>query len=314
MKNYQLKFLFIMLLAWIGTNAQQACNTNNRVTGLNATGSSNNSVTIAFNQLNGANTYELRAFNSGSFNGNINGGAVAYKGGSNSPITIGGLNGATAYTFVIRALCNSGGPTPTSQINASTAGGNNGGGNNGGTVSINCNSLPSTLSTGTSINVPISYSADQNRDVVIELWNSGWLGQGRKTVGAGSGTTTVTINLNNAPGAGSNYLLKASVRPVGAGWQQNIKSCSKNSISIGNGGGNDGGGDVGAPDNGGDTGCTGRDTFDQGVRIVPNANSWKDSYKANGFEICEMEIPDITPYNVVMTLGMEMLLLYKARE
>ncbi|WP_299313291.1 Ig-like domain-containing protein [uncultured Aquimarina sp.] len=36
-----------------------------------------------------------------------------------------------------------------------------------------------------------------------------------------------------------------------------------------------------------DTGCTGQDTFDQGVRIVPNANSWKDSYQANGFCFCE---------------------------
>ncbi|WP_299182231.1 Ig-like domain-containing protein [uncultured Aquimarina sp.] len=35
-----------------------------------------------------------------------------------------------------------------------------------------------------------------------------------------------------------------------------------------------------------DTGCTGQDTFDQGVRIVPNANSWKDSYQANGFCFC----------------------------
>nr|WP_281989280.1 T9SS type A sorting domain-containing protein [Aquimarina aggregata] len=265
-------------------------------------------------------------------------------------------------------------------------------------VSIDCNSLPSTLTTGTSIQVPVTYSADQNRDVVVELWNSGWLGQGRKTVSAGSGTTTVTINLNNAPAAGSNYLLKGSIRPVGAGWQQNIKACSKNNITLstgttdpdptptggacnttnkvtglnstgntnnsvtiafnqlsgvktyelrafkkgtftgningadayksgasspltigglnagteytfviralcnsggptptsqvnastsGTGGGNGGDGTVGEPDNGGDSGCTGRDTFDQGVKIVPNANSWKDSYKANGYCFCK---------------------------
>ncbi|WP_299903138.1 Ig-like domain-containing protein [uncultured Aquimarina sp.] len=36
-----------------------------------------------------------------------------------------------------------------------------------------------------------------------------------------------------------------------------------------------------------DTGCTGQDTYDQGVRIVPNANSWKDSYQANGFCFCK---------------------------
>ncbi|WP_299435481.1 Ig-like domain-containing protein [uncultured Aquimarina sp.] len=36
-----------------------------------------------------------------------------------------------------------------------------------------------------------------------------------------------------------------------------------------------------------DIGCTGEDTYDQGVRIVPNANSWKDSYQANGFCFCK---------------------------
>ena len=97
--------------------------------------------------------------------------------------------------------------------------------------SVNCNSLPSSLSTGTSIQVSVSYTADQNRDVVVELWNSGWLRQGKKTVNAGSGTTTVTVNVNNAPAVGSNYLLKASIRPVGASWQQNINACSKNGIN-----------------------------------------------------------------------------------
>lgn len=44
---------------------------------------------------------------------------------------------------------------------------------------------------------------------------------------------------------------------------------------------------VSAQQNVPDTGCTGQDTFDQGVRIVPNANSWKDSYQANGFCFCK---------------------------
>jgi len=104
------------------------------------------------------------------------------------------------------------------------------------TISIDCTSLPSSLNTDTSIQVAVKYSADQNRDVVIELWNSGWLGQGKKTVSAGPGNTIVTINLNNAPAVGSNYLLKASIRPVGASWQQNIKQCSKNNITLSNAG------------------------------------------------------------------------------
>ncbi len=103
---------------------------------------------------------------------------------------------------------------------------------NPNTVAINCNSMPSTLTNGTTIQVPVSYTADQDRDVVVELWNSGWLGEGRKRVTAGSGTATLTISLNNAPPAGSNYQLKASIRPVGAGWQQNIKACTKSNITL----------------------------------------------------------------------------------
>ncbi|WP_281989022.1 T9SS type A sorting domain-containing protein [Aquimarina aggregata] len=36
-----------------------------------------------------------------------------------------------------------------------------------------------------------------------------------------------------------------------------------------------------------DTGCTGQDTYDQGVKIVPNANSWTDSYQANDLCFCK---------------------------
>ncbi|MEL6592584.1 MAG: family 16 glycosylhydrolase, partial [Bacteroidota bacterium] len=109
--------------------------------------------------------------------------------------------------------------------------------NCGGTAGVDCNSLPTSLTTSSSITVPVDYTADQQRDVVVELWNSGWLGEGRVTVGAGSGTANVTINLNNAPAAGSNYQLKASIRPVGTNWTQNINACTKSGVSLTNAGG-----------------------------------------------------------------------------
>ncbi|TRX60640.1 carbohydrate-binding protein [Fulvivirga sp. M361] len=107
---------------------------------------------------------------------------------------------------------------------------------NPGNTTVNCTSLPSSLTSGTSITASVDYTTDQSRDVVIELWNSGWLGQGKTTVNAGSGTANVTINLSNAPAAGSNYLLKASIRPVGAPWQQNIDACNKSNITVTTGG------------------------------------------------------------------------------
>ncbi len=102
---------------------------------------------------------------------------------------------------------------------------------------VDCNSLPSTIMSSNSINISVDYTADQNRDVVIELWDTSWLGQGRVTVAAGAGTATVTLNLNNAPAAGSNYLLKSSIRPIGAAWQQNFDACNKTNITFENGNG-----------------------------------------------------------------------------
>ncbi|MEO0471923.1 MAG: family 16 glycosylhydrolase, partial [Bacteroidota bacterium] len=107
----------------------------------------------------------------------------------------------------------------------------------GGSSSVDCNSLPSSLTSSTSITVPVAYTSDQQRDVVVELWNSGWLSEGRLTVGSGSGTANITINLNAAPAPGSNYQLKASIRPVGSNWQQNIDACTKSGVSITNAGG-----------------------------------------------------------------------------
>ncbi|AXT50011.1 T9SS C-terminal target domain-containing protein [Aquimarina sp. BL5] len=285
MKIHEFKFLLIFFLAWIGTNAQQASvNCSSLPSSLSPGTAIQVSVSYTADQNRDV---VIELWNSGWLG---QGKKTVGAGSGTTTITINVNNAPSAGSnYLLKASIRPVGASWQQNINACSKNeinitNGNSGGDNGGEVSINCNSLPSSLNGGTSIQIPISYVADQNRDVVIELWNSGWLGQGRKTVGSGSGTTTVTVNLNNTPSSGSNYQLKASIRPVGGGWQQNIKSCSKNGITIGNG---NQGGNVGNPNNGPDTGCTGQDTFDQGVRIVPNANSWKDSYKANGYCFCQ---------------------------
>ncbi|MEO1449334.1 MAG: family 16 glycosylhydrolase, partial [Bacteroidota bacterium] len=106
-----------------------------------------------------------------------------------------------------------------------------------GNPEVFCNTLPSSVATSTSISASINYTADQNRDVVIELWNTStnsWLGQGTTTVSAGGGTANVTINLNSAPPTGSNYQFKASIRPVGANWTQNLDACNISNVTLTN--------------------------------------------------------------------------------
>jgi len=109
----------------------------------------------------------------------------------------------------------------------------NGGGNDSSTV--DCNTLPSTLASSTSMSASVDYTSDGNRDVIIEIWDgpsNSYIDEGRVTVGAGAGTATVTIDLNTAPVAGSNYLLKASIRPVGTDWTQSIDACNKSNVSV----------------------------------------------------------------------------------
>ncbi|MEO1450765.1 MAG: family 16 glycosylhydrolase, partial [Bacteroidota bacterium] len=115
----------------------------------------------------------------------------------------------------------------------------------GGTADVNCNSLPNSVATGTTITASVDYTADQQRDVVIELWNTttnSWLAEGRTTVNAGSGTASVNISVSPAPATGSNYQFKASIRPVGGNWTTNLDACNKSGISLTSGGGNGGGG------------------------------------------------------------------------
>ncbi|MDN5217315.1 DUF5010 C-terminal domain-containing protein [Fulvivirgaceae bacterium BMA12] len=92
---------------------------------------------------------------------------------------------------------------------------------------------PTTLPSQASYDINVTYEAAQSRDLVVEFWSStGWEAQSVKTVTAGAGTETVTVNLSSAPVASPGYILKGSLRPVGADWTQNIKTDQINNITV----------------------------------------------------------------------------------
>ncbi|MFY0624894.1 MAG: Ig-like domain-containing protein [Reichenbachiella sp.] len=100
------------------------------------------------------------------------------------------------------------------------------------TETVSCNSLPSSIVSSTSITVSVPYEANQTRDVVVEFWDAGWLGQGTTSVNAGSGNATITIPLTTSPPAGSNYLFKTSIRPTNGNWQTNINTCTETNVTV----------------------------------------------------------------------------------
>lgn len=97
---------------------------------------------------------------------------------------------------------------------------------------VTCGNMPTTISSATNYVVNVPYEATQNREVVVELWNSGWLGYGLTTVSAGSGTASISVNVNNAPANGTGYLWKASIRPIGTTWTSNLDACNQQGVSV----------------------------------------------------------------------------------
>lgn len=92
------------------------------------------------------------------------------------------------------------------------------------TESIDFNDDVTSYPSQNTISVEVSYTTNQERDIVVIL-NSPtgtWLGNGVKTVAAGSGTTTVTVNLATAPPAGQNYNSVITLREKGGDWSTNV--------------------------------------------------------------------------------------------
>lgn len=85
----------------------------------------------------------------------------------------------------------------------------------------------------TSYDFEIAYDASTNREVVVEFWSSiGWLGQQMAVVNPGSGTVNITIDLPSAPVAGTGYIYKAHIRPVGSTWQEAIDRDQVDNVTV----------------------------------------------------------------------------------
>jgi hypothetical protein len=84
-----------------------------------------------------------------------------------------------------------------------------------------------------SYTVSVEYTASESRDIVLEFWRGNqWLDNGRATVKAGQGTIDLSVDLGNPPPPGDNYLWKASIRPVGSGWQENLDLVEQGNITV----------------------------------------------------------------------------------
>ncbi|MEM9411469.1 MAG: family 16 glycosylhydrolase [Planctomycetota bacterium] len=92
---------------------------------------------------------------------------------------------------------------------------------------------PLTLSSQLNYTVTVDYTATEPRDIVLEFWNgNSWLDSATGTVNRGIGSVDLTVDLNSLPAPGSNYLWKASIRPVGASWQENIDLVQVGNVTI----------------------------------------------------------------------------------
>lgn len=88
---------------------------------------------------------------------------------------------------------------------------------------VSFTNLQTTFSPALSYTVPVTYLAGEERDLMIEFWKANtWVAATRVTVPAGEATTDVTVNLTSLPAPGTDYVWKASIRPVGTTWRDNI--------------------------------------------------------------------------------------------
>jgi len=88
----------------------------------------------------------------------------------------------------------------------------------------------SSLDLSGDISVPVSYAANQSRDIVLEIFDSSWnwLGAEKQTVPAGSSTITVTTNIGAI--VGGNYHIKIGLRPVDGDWTQSLLDRYQNNV------------------------------------------------------------------------------------
>ncbi|WP_281986711.1 DUF7594 domain-containing protein [Aquimarina aggregata] len=215
--------------------------------GFKASSATNTSITVNYtNTSSDSRTFELRAFNKGTFSGDINTGVVAFASGNagSNAITISGLTAGKSYDLVLRALCQDGTSpsSPVAQIIGTTEGGTNPVPTQDKITISNVGNKPAS----SSMTFTVNYDATQKRTLYAEVRGprvNGALGKwyGSKTVdvNAGSGNQNITVGLSSVPPTGSGYQVRVHIRPINSSWQQAINADSADFIvGSGNGGGN----------------------------------------------------------------------------
>ncbi|WP_159084205.1 Ig-like domain-containing protein [Saccharobesus litoralis] len=84
------------------------------------------------------------------------------------------------------------------------------------------------------ITATVTYSSDEDRDVVLSLFdvNNSWMKDTRVTVPAGEGEVTVSLEFNDDIPAGEGYRVLAALHDVGGNWRTSVDGHSVTGINI----------------------------------------------------------------------------------
>ncbi len=79
----------------------------------------------------------------------------------------------------------------------------------------------------------MQYSASVDREIAVSFWkNNTWIASKVERISKGSGITTVTVDLPSLPTAGSGYVYKSHIRPIGTNWQQALDSDQVSNVTV----------------------------------------------------------------------------------
>jgi len=97
------------------------------------------------------------------------------------------------------------------------------------------NNAPTTITPQSNYTFNLDYQASTDREIVVEFWSAtNWIAQQQVTVAKGQGTRAITVSLPSPPVAGSGYVYKAHIRPVGTTWREALDRDQINNVTVEN--------------------------------------------------------------------------------